>query len=209
MKPTLFKIWLRSELRVAAYRTWRGTLSNAQIHLILKDTWKRYPTLARALGKQPNLRTWFTMSCACLTLAAFHSMLELGFEPRQAVELIAALTWKVTSTVTWSVDRVSHLVFWRQPRRMKALVNLAMSLLFCKPAYRTEKCKLEGGFTMDVHSCPVAEYLIANGAGELCVSAWCGVDPGLVELLGGRLERRSTIAMGEEFCDFKFYYEGR
>jgi hypothetical protein len=206
MKPTLFKIWLRSELKMVAFRTWRGTLSNAQIHLILKDTWRCYPTLARALGKQPNLRTWFVMSCACLTLAAYRSMLELGFEPQQAIELITALTWKVTSTVTWSVDRVSHLVFWRQPRRMKALVNLAMSLLFCKTAYRTEKGKSEVGFYMNVHTCPVAEYLTANDAADLCINAWCGVDPGLVEILGGRLERGGTIAMGEEFCDFRFLY---
>jgi ubiquinone biosynthesis protein len=90
---------------------------------------------------------------------------------------------------------------------MEGLVDLVMSLVFFRPAYRTEKGQLPGGFYMNVHSCPVAEYLAASNTADLCISAWCGVDGGLVEVLGGRLERGGTIAMGAEYCDFKFFVE--
>ena len=82
---------------------------------------------------------------------------------------------------------------------------LVMKLVFCKPAYQTEKGALDDGFFMDVHTCPVADFMLANNAADVCISAWCGVDFGLVEIIGGRLERSGTRAMGEEKCDFSFF----
>ncbi|MEJ2487725.1 MAG: penicillin acylase family protein [Anaerolineales bacterium] len=51
----------------------------------------------------------------------------------------------------------------------------------------------------------VAELMKSNGASELCVESWCGVDFGLVEIFGGELKRSGTIAMGKGKCDFRFH----
>jgi ubiquinone biosynthesis protein len=84
-----------------------------------------------------------------------------------------------------------------------------MKTFFSPPAYRFDTDKIEDGFYLDVKRCPVAELMAATGASELCIQSWCGVDFGLVEIIGGSLLREGTLAMSREKCDFLFLPDTR
>ncbi|NQS91007.1 MAG: L-2-amino-thiazoline-4-carboxylic acid hydrolase, partial [Chloroflexi bacterium] len=80
---------------------------------------------------------------------------------------------------------------------------------FQSPCLSLYTGNIEAGYFLDVKRCPVAELMAANHASELCVQTWCGVDFGLVEIIGGTLQREGTLAMGRDKCDFVFLPESQ
>lgn len=180
-------------------------LDKSDVQKVLKHTWEIYQVEAPRLSKQPGIRLWLVMNFACLTLSAMQALMSTGIARDDAIQLIREMIWQVTSASTSTANRLTRVFLRDQMRRLEYLVDLVMKVVFCKPAYQTAKGQLEGGFYMDVRTCPVAVYMRANQAADLCVGTWCAVDFGLVEITGGRLERSGTLAMGKEKCDFKFY----
>lgn len=53
--------------------------------------------------------------------------------------------------------------------------------------------------------CPIAELMRAHDASDLCAAAWCDLDYALAEMWGARLARPTTLAAGDESCDFRFH----
>lgn len=215
MKLNVFK-WLFSgyinkkvmNLWVGQPRAIQGSvdrLTSDEIQEILTRTWKIYFLKAQSLPKQPRVRLWLVMNFAALTLSAQHAMVGLGIEKDYAIDLIYDLVWDVTAGSTKTANRFTNLAVKNTMRRLEVLVDLVMKVVFCPPAYQIQKGKLDDGFFMDVQTCPVADYMISNQASDLCINTWCKVDFGLVEIIGGRLERSGTLSMGREKCDFHFY----
>ncbi|MFQ5596376.1 MAG: L-2-amino-thiazoline-4-carboxylic acid hydrolase [Anaerolineae bacterium] len=54
------------------------------------------------------------------------------------------------------------------------------------------------------YRCPAADYFARQGLSELCVSAFCDLDPPLADQWGVTLERSQTLAGGATHCNFRF-----
>lgn len=61
-----------------------------------------------------------------------------------------------------------------------------------------------GWLVFDCLRCPVAEYFVRHGEGDLCYATFCRLDFPLAEQWGGRLERAGTLAIGAPVCDFRW-----
>ena len=173
--------------------------------MILESAWGIYHSQVRQMPKQANLGNWLVMHFAFLTLSAYQAMRDFGLTEETAVGLIQDLTWQITFTWTRRAKRISTPLFHSQMDQVKFYVAQIMKTLFSPPAYRFKMGELENGFYLDVLQCPVAELMKSRGVPDLCIQSWCGVDFGLVEILGGELVRTGTIAMGKEKCDFRIF----
>ncbi len=196
-------------LKRSASRVWDEhqedlNLSDQDILAILDDSWEKYGATSAAIPWQANLGNWLIMHLAYLTLAIHHALIDSGIARDQAVALLADLTWDITSTWAEWARRFSSLFFRDRMNQLEFFVNFIMRGLFSPPLYQFELGDQEAGFFLDVYNCPVAEFMKANEAADLCVQAWCGVDFGLTEIMGGKLSRTGTIAMGKTRCDFVF-----
>lgn len=149
------------------------------------------------------------MNFAYLTLSAYQIMLEGGMNQDEAVKRIQQLTWYITSTWAVRAQRGSRYLFRDQLKELQFFVRLVMRTIFSPPGYKFYMGETGGGFFLDVKRCPVAELMISRGASELCIQSWCGVDFDLVEIIGGKLQRNGTLAMGEKKCDFVFQPDQR
>jgi ubiquinone biosynthesis protein len=197
------KIWINQP--TSKQHSGKGSFDSVDIINILAKSWEIYLTEALSLPQQPRMRLTLIMNFACLTLSAYQTLVGFGIEKDYAIELIYELVWDVTSRSASSANRLTKSIYQDTMRRLEVLVDLVMRVVFCEPAYQTNKGELQDGFFMDVCTCPVADYMISNQASDLCVNTWCAVDFGLVDIIGGRLERSGTRAMGKEKCDFRFH----
>lgn len=205
----LFNFLLSSYLRRLTGKLWlpdqsEVIISTKDLDLILKRSWQNYFSSVAKLDKQANLGNWLVMNFAHLTLGAYQVFLDEGINEQDAINLIYILTWEITSTWAKRAKKVSKALFHDPMRELAFFVNLVMRTFFSPPAYRFDTGKNESGFYLDVKRCPVAELMAANNASELSIQTWCGVDFGLVEIIGGNLQRNGTLAMGKQKCDFNF-----
>ncbi len=191
------KIWLENQDDIY--------MSTQDIQCLLDAAWPKYGMSVIDMEKQGNLGNWLVMNFAYLTLSAYQVMLADGINQDEAIDKIHAITWDITSTWTKRAKRLSKFLFQDQMNQLNFFVGFIMKTLFSPPGYDYKRGKFEDGFYLDVKQCPVAELMISNGASGLCIQTWCGVDFGLVEILGGTLQRKGTLAMGERKCDFVFH----
>lgn len=213
IKSRLFKILLSPYLRRLITKAWRNGDKESifpaeEINPIFKRSWQYYFASISDLEKQANLGNWLVMNFAHLTLGAYKALIDHGVDENDAVHLIYKLTWGLTETWTRRVKRISRILLRDPMHELSYFVNLVMKTFFSPPAYQFESGKLEtGGFFLDVKRCPVAKMMADSDASDLCVQTWCGVDFGLVEMIGGKLQRHGTLAMGKQKCDFVFQPE--
>jgi len=210
----LFKFLLSSYLRRLTGRLWLADqselgFSKKGLDLILKQSWDKYSKSVLESDKQANLGNWMVMNFAHLTLGAFQVLIEQGLSEQDAINLIYKLTWEITSTWTKRAKRFSGVIFREPKRELAYFVDLVMKTFFPPPAYRFVTGEINNGFFLDVKRCPVAELMATNGISDLCIQTWCGVDFGLVKIIGGSLQREGTLAMGRDKCDFVFLHESR
>ncbi len=211
LQTKLFRFLLSPSLQRVALKIWTGEQEDppgtyvSEIFLLLENSWNRYELSVADLERQANLSNWLVMNFAHLTLSAYQVMLEDGLNQDEAVERIQKLTWEITSTWTTRAKRVSRYLFRDQIKELLFFTRLVMRTFFSPPGYKFDIGETDGGFFLDVRRCPVAELMISEGASELCIQSWCGVDFDLVEIIGGKLQRNGTLAMGEKKCDFVFH----
>lgn len=172
--------------------------------IILNSAWEKYEERISEMKKQGSLGNWLVMNFAYLTLSVYQVMVESGTEKKIAIYRIQELTWDISSTWTIRAKRVTKYIFQDQMKQLNYFVGIIMKTLFSPPGYKVKNGKTDSGFYLDVQQCPVADLMITNGAANLCITTWCGVDFGLVESLGGNLQRKGTLAMGKKKCDFVF-----
>ncbi len=210
MELRSFKLISNRYLKRSALRVWTENqpdihLSTRNIKSILDTSWDNYQTKAAEIPKQSNLGNWLMINFAYLTMAANQALVDFGISEETSRNLIKDLTWDIASTWTKRGQKFSNVFFQNQMKQLEFFVDLIMKTLFSPPGYQFERGNTKDGFFLDVHQCPVAEIMNSNGTADLCIQAWCGVDFGLVEILGGNLKRSGTIAMGKKKCDFVFH----
>lgn len=182
----------------------QGRFTRTDVRRIHGEAWRLFGELGSGLPLEPTRGGRMNVSLACVTLAYLQALLAAGVERAYAIELIADAAWKIYEQ--WGrVPRVLARFVTRDPvGRMRWRVGSFLRFPFNPPAYDFERLPTPDGLTVTMHRCPVADYLRAHSAADLCVGSWCNMDYALAEMWGGQLERRGTLAGGEPQCDFRF-----
>lgn len=182
----------------------KGRFTETELDSMLKQTWKEYDHRAPSVPRMQTLGAQMNILLCCLTLVYFRVLLSSGIKREYAIELISDISWRVYEKWGKLVIKTVRLV-WRNPAKQIHMANTVFSrFLFPAPDFRFEQVLNEEGISLDTIHCPVAEYLCAEDASDLCFGAWCNVDFALAEMWGMRLERTGTLAQGAKRCDFRF-----
>lgn len=178
--------------------------SAADVRRLLTAAWKSFEDRAPELPAEPTPGSRQNVLLACLTLAMFEALLDEGVERDYAVELVGDACWKVYAQ--WGqIPRLASRLATRDPvRRMRICVDLFLRFPFNRPGYAYEDRPEPLGRGLDMERCPVADHLVAHGAGDLAVASWCNLDFPLARMWGGSLERHGSLAEGAPRCDFRF-----
>jgi len=182
----------------------RGRFTRADLRRLLDSTWTKFSRLAPDLPAEPTVGSRQNVALAALTLAMFQALLEEDVERAYAVELVGDACWKVYAQWGRLPRLLSHLKSRDPLQRMRTSVNLFLRFPFNPPGYLFENRPEPHGRALDIHRCPVADYLVSQGAGDLAVGSWCNLDFELARMWGGTLERSGSLAGGAPLCDFRF-----
>lgn len=182
----------------------QGRFSRAEVQLVHREAWRLVGQLASELPTESTRGARVNVLLACVSLAYLRALVAEGVERAYAIELLADAAWQIYKQ--WGrIPRVLARLVARDPvGRMRWRVGSFLRFPFNPPAYEFEQRPMPDGIAIDMHRCPVADYLRAQGAADLCVGSWCNMDYALAEMWGGWLERRGTLAGGEPRCDFRF-----
>ncbi|HVA05551.1 MAG TPA: L-2-amino-thiazoline-4-carboxylic acid hydrolase [Acidimicrobiales bacterium] len=182
----------------------RGRFTRADLRRLLGSTWTRFSRLAPDLPSEPTVGSRQNVALAALTLAMLEALLEEGIERTYAIELVGDACWKVYAQ--WGrLPRLMSCLKSRDPlQRVRTSVNLFLRFPFNPPGYLFEDQPEPQGRALDIDRCPVSDYLVSRGAGDLAVGSWCNLDFELARMWGGTLERSGSLAGGAPLCDFRF-----
>ena len=214
---TLLRPWVRWAARSAITGRNRsrddsaaGRFTRKDVDRLLRAAWANFDRLSPQLPREATLGSRQNVVLACLTLSMLQALLAEGIERDYAIELIGDACWKVYAQ--WGqIPRLLSRASTRDPaKRMRMSVDMFLRYPFNQPGYRYRYRDIAEprGRGLDMLRCPVADYLTANGAADLCVGTWCNLDYPLARMWGGELERHGTLAGGAKRCDFRFRAPG-
>jgi L-2-amino-thiazoline-4-carboxylic acid hydrolase len=141
---------------------------------------------------------------AALTLSFLEALEADGIERGYAIELTGDVCWRFYRQWGRGTRAVTRLITRDPVRRLRLSVNAFLTFPFGRPGYRFNDVPQSDGRSLDMQRCPVADYLGARGAADLCAGSWCNLDYALAEMWGGTLERSTTLVTGGSCCDFRF-----
>jgi L-2-amino-thiazoline-4-carboxylic acid hydrolase len=182
-----------------------GRFDRTDADRLLTRSWELYDQLAPGVPREAGIGPRMNVRLASATVAFQRALLESGVEPRDATALTADCAWAIYEKWARLARRISRLRSSEPSERMRMCIDGFLRFPFSQPGYRYERSQPRpGAVNIDIRRCPVADYMRAQGAGELCVGTWCNQDFALAELWGGELIRTKTLAAGDELCDFRF-----
>jgi hypothetical protein len=156
------------------------------------------------LPEEPTLGSRQNVVFAALTLAFLDALTRSGVARDHAIELTADICWRIYRRWGQAAAAVARVAVRDPARRLAFSVETFLRYPFNRPGYRYDDVGVPDGRGLDMHRCPVADYLGARGASDLALGAWCSLDYALAEQWHGHLERSGTIAGGSSCCDFRF-----
>jgi ubiquinone biosynthesis protein len=178
------------------------------VERVLRSGWRHFEALAPGLPSQPNLSGKVSVLGAAMLLALVQSLIEAGVEREYANRLVAEVGWaaylrSMGRLGPWLLRKLSA-----NPReRLRLAMEIGLGYEFTEPAYHHRRVAVAGGDGFDMLRCPIADYLAAQHASDLCTTAFCALDYRIFELVGMRLERSGTIGGGADLCDFRAFPE--
>jgi hypothetical protein len=181
-----------------------GRFTRADVRRIHREAWRLFGELASGRPREPTRGGRMNVLLACITLAYFRALLAVGVERAYAVELLADAAWKIYEHWGRVPVVLARFVTRDATGQMRWRVSSFLRFPFNPPAYEFDRAPTPDGIAVTMHRCPVADYLRAHGAADLCVGSWCNLDYALAELWGGSLQRNETLAGGAGQCDFRF-----
>jgi len=181
-----------------------GRFTRADVDRIIEQAWQNFERLAPNIPRERTVGNRMMLLLACVTAAFFEALIAAGIERDYAIELFADVAWRVYEKSGILPDLVTGVVTRDPAERMRMRVDMFLRFPFNPPGYVFKRLPFDDGAAFDMVRCPVAEYLQAQGAADLCVGSWCNLDFALAEMWGGRLERNETLAGGADRCDFRF-----
>ena len=205
MKAKLFRFLFSRYVHRVVRECWLDThFSAEELDVLLQRVWTDYLKEAGTIPEQANLGNTLMMQFAGLTLSAYRILLAQGVPKAKAILMVSQITKHITYTWTKRGKVLLKPFFPNKLNRLHAGAQFIMHTLFSRPGYQFTVERFPDSFRLNVYQCPVAAMMKARGVPELCTHAWCGVDPGVVEILDGKLTRTGTLSMGTERCDFVF-----
>lgn len=153
----------------------RGRFSASDIDELLDVVWRFEQSMPGRPDPQDHLRIRTTLRLAGFSLALLDALLVRAVEREYAIELVA--------------DVMARLALWWG--------RIGRGTASCPAAVETRPIG-NGGF--EVSACPVATFLRAKDAGDLCRAAWCDNAYAISEAAGVTLRRGATLAAGAPAC---------
>lgn len=182
-----------------------GRFTRSDAGRLLARTWQLYDELAPAVPREEKIGPRMNVHLAALTIAFHRALVETGIDDRYAMTLTTDCAWTIYEKWGRLARRVARSRASDPAEQMRICIDDFLRFPFTPPCYHFQRTQPEkGAIEIDMRRCPVADYMAAQDASELCVSAWCNQDFALAELWGGRLDRSKTLAKGDEHCDFRF-----
>ncbi len=207
----LLKPWVRWAARSALTGRNRsrsdpaaGRFTRKDIDKLLDAAWAHFARLAPRLPSEPTLGSRQSVTLACLTFSMLNALIAEGVERVYAIELIGDVCWKLYAQWGQVPHLLARLSTSNPARRIRISIGIFMRYPYNPPGWRYDDVAEPRGRRLDILRCPVADYLISNGAGDLCVGSWCNLDYPLARMWGGELERYGTIAGGADRCDCRY-----
>ncbi len=200
---------LRPVLATAAQGSLSARFNRGAIRAILDDTFADYEARRSELPREASAGGRLMVHLAALTIGLYRSLLGRGLARSEARSLTAGVTWRAYAKIAAVPTALSRVGARSTTDRVKRATDLFRYFPFSAPSY--DMVDVASGadvVAFDVRRCPVAEYFLAEGLGELCVESWCNLDFPLAEMWGARLERRTTIAAGADRCEFRWRVPG-
>jgi ubiquinone biosynthesis protein len=151
----------------------------------------------------------FILHLAGAVRAMNQVLVEAGHSPEEGRELLYEIGWLVYTRMGEGPFLLAS-AFTDDPRKkMEVATRLFRGFPFGAPAYQWRDVKAAANVVaFDCLRCPVAEYFVRHGEGELCCHTFCQLDFPLAAQWGGRLERTGTLALGAPVCDFRWVLDG-
>jgi L-2-amino-thiazoline-4-carboxylic acid hydrolase len=181
-----------------------GRFTRPEITRIVDVALVRFERHAPGLPSEPTLGARQNVLLAALTLSFLEALQEAGIERRYAIELTGDTCWHFYRQWGYVTRAATRLISRDPVRRLRLSVNAFLTFPFGPPGYRFDDVAQDDGRSLDMRRCPVADYLGAPGAADLCAGSWCNLDYALAEMWGGTLERSRTLVAGASCCDFRF-----
>lgn len=173
-----------------------GRFTRSEAVGLVEAAFSRFESRVSGLPSEPTLGSRQNVMLAALTLSFLEALEAAGIERRYAVELTSDVCWRVYRH--WGrATRLGTRMITRSPvRRLRLSVDAFLTFPFGRPGYRFDDVPEPEGRSLDMHRCPVADYLGARDAVDLCTKSWCNLDYPLAEMWGARLERSGTLVKG-------------
>ena len=183
----------------------RGRFTRADTDRLLVRTWQLYDELAPRVPREKKLGPHMNVHLAAATVAFQRALVEAGVEESYAIGLTTDCAWTIYERWGRLARRVARIRTRDQAEQMRICIDDFLRFPFTPPCYRFQRSEPEAGtVAFDMHRCPVADYMSAEDASDLCVAAWCNQDFALAEGWGGVLHRTKTLANGDDHCNFRF-----
>ena len=187
----------------------RGRFTREQVDRILARTWQNYVELAPG-AQAARLHTYGNRQnvlLGVLSLAIYQVLLAEGVEERYATELVTDLAWKVYEKWVVLPRFVARLATHDPQQRMNLMLRMFLRFPFSRPGYDWQARSEPGAFVLDVHRCPVRDYLKSQGQEKFMINSWCTLDFALAQVMtpGGRYQRPHTLSAGDSVCDMKWF----
>jgi hypothetical protein len=180
-----------------------GRLTRHEVTGILGRAAAEFARLARGLPDEPTAGSRLCVRLAAWTLALDRALQACGNTAADSRTLTADVAWAGYRPFA-AASALPARLFMREPRaRLRALARSGQRFPFNQPGWRFNPVG-GGGSAVDITRCPVAAYLLSQGAADVCVAAWCGQDGPVAERWGAQLRRTGTLATGAAACDFRY-----
>jgi L-2-amino-thiazoline-4-carboxylic acid hydrolase-like protein len=182
----------------------RGRLNRHQVHSILGGAQAEFARLARSLPGEPTAGSRLCVRLAAWTLALDRALQAHGVTAADSRTLTADVAWAAYRPFVAASASPARLLVRHPPARLRALARSQQRFPFNPPGWRFSPVGSDGS-AVDITHCPIADYLLSQGAAGLCVAAWCGQDGPVAERWGAQLRRTGTLATGAAVCDFRYH----
>jgi len=182
-----------------------GRFTRREVMGFLDAAFDRFQRSVPDLAGEPTIGSRQNVMLAALTLSMLESLEESGVERAYAIELVGDICWRFYRHWGRATKAATTLASRDRVRRLQLSVNAFLTYPFGRPGYQYTDVPEPDGRSLDMLRCPVADYLAARGAADLCAGSWCNLDYALAEMWGARLQRSGTLVAGAGCCDFRFH----
>lgn len=196
--------WILSRV---ARKTIKREVSASAINVILEDASRTY----KELPKSPvdyGLGLKLVVNTMRYNIALYRAMLEVDISDQDAKSHIESMNWTLFRLGGSPMRSLSVVRGKNAVSRISWIDTFLWKYFFTKP-YQRESIASDADIAFDVKKCPIQEYFRSQDSVDLCYHAACKHDYKLASKWTAELERTTTLANGDEKCDFKFYiYRG-